>query len=144
MLPIWHASSPELGTKKPIRPCRWRESIRVSRVRTRTRCRYAVFSRSGDRFGSSFESYVPSASRIWRSPSFVVRSRSLRVPMIADHVFEEELARSVRGSDEGPRRHVGEAHGLARLAEAGEGLRRHVRMDGQVPLARPQVLAQGD
>src|SRR5438132_7231111 len=125
-----------------MRPWRWRESIRESSVRTSTRFRYPVRRRSGESFGSNFESYVPSTSTMRRRLSSVALSPpSIRVA--PDHLLGEELAGPVGRAHEGPGGHVGEAHRLSGLAEAVEGLGRHELLDREVPSARTQVLAEG-
>src|SRR5712691_7348671 len=117
--------------------------MRVSSVRTRTRCRYAVLRASGESFGSSFESYVPSTSMMRSMPSSVLPSPPRIRPMCPDDLLEEEFAGSIGRPDERSCRDVGESHRLARLAESVEGLWRNVLADGKMPVARPKVLAQG-
>src|SRR5438876_6880725 len=125
-----------------MRPWRWRESIRESSVRTSTRFRYPVRRRSGESFGSNFESYVPSTSTMRRRLSSVVLSPP-PIRVAPDHLLGEELAGPVGRAHEGPGGHVGEAHRLSGLAEAVESLGRHELLDREVPSARTQVLAEG-
>src|SRR2546427_2886748 len=125
-----------------MRPWRWSESMRVSSVRTRTRCRYAVLNASGASFGSSLESYVPSRSMIRSIPSSVVPSPPQIPPSLPDDLFQEKFAGPIRRTDERSGCDVGETHRLARLAESVECLRRNVLLDGQMPIAWPQVLTQ--
>src|SRR5438270_11729882 len=117
--------------------------MRVSSVRTRTRWRYAVFRTSAGSFGSTLESYVPSTSTMWSMPSSVVLSSPRISPSFPDDLLQEKFAGSVRRADERPRGDVGETHRLARFAESVEGLRRNVLLDGEMPIARSQVLPQG-
>src|SRR2546430_8237068 len=125
-----------------MRPWRWSESMRVSSVRTRTRCRYAVFNASGASFGSSLESYVPSRSMIRSIPSSVVPSPPEIPASFPDDLLQEKFAGPIRRTDERSRCDVGETHRLARLAESVECLRRNVLLDGEMPIAWPQVLTQ--
>src|SRR5438046_1990241 len=99
-----------------MRPWRWRESIRESSVRTSTRFRYPVRRRSGESFGSNFESYVPSTSTMRRRLSSVVLSPP-PIRVAPDHLLGEELAGPVGRAHEGPGGHVGEAHRLSGLAD---------------------------
>src|SRR5438046_5001685 len=115
-----------------MRPWRWRESIRESSVRTSTRFRYPVRRRSGESFGSNFESYVPSTSTMRRRLSSVALSPPA-IRVAPDHLLGEELAGPVGRAHEGPGGHVGEAHRLSGLAEAVEGLGRHELLDREVP-----------
>src|SRR2546426_7355627 len=125
-----------------MRPWRWSESMRVSSARTRTRCRYAVFKASGASFGSSLESYVPSRSMIRSIPSSVVPSPPEIPPSFPDDLLQEKFAGPIRRTDERSRCDVGETHRLARLAESVECLRRNVLLNGEMPIAWPQVLTQ--
>src|SRR6266480_5776406 len=125
-----------------MRPWRWRESIRESSVRTSTRFRYPVRRRSGESFGSNFESYVPSTSTMRRRLSSVVLSPP-PIRIAPDHLLGEELAGPIGRAHEGPGGHIGEAHRLSGLAEAVESLGRHELLDREVPSARTQVLAEG-
>src|SRR5256886_7362684 len=117
--------------------------MRVSSVRTRTRWRYAVFRTSAGSFGSILESYVPSTSTMRSMPSSVVLSPPRISPSFPDDLLQEKFAGSVRRSDERSGGDVGETHRLARLAESVEGLRRHILLHGEMPIARSQVLPQG-
>src|SRR3989449_3703802 len=126
-----------------MRPCRWRESIRLSSVRTRTRWRYARFSRSGATLGSSFESYVPSASMIRRSPSSAVSSPRRNPLALPNGFLQEEFTGAVGRPHERSRRDVGESHRFAGYAQFLEHFRWNVLLDGKVPTARAKVLAHG-
>src|SRR5467141_903167 len=117
--------------------------MRVSSVRTRTRCRYAVLRTSAESFGSIFESYVPSTSTMRSIPSSVVLSPPRFSPSFPDDLLEEKFAGPIRRSDERSRGDIGEAHRLARFAVSVEGLRRNVLLHGEMPIARSQILAQG-
>src|SRR5438132_10325723 len=117
--------------------------MRVSSVRTRTRWRYAVFRTSAGSFGSILESYVPSTSTMRSMPSSVVVSPPRISPSFLDDLLQEKFAGSVRRADERSGGDVREAHRLARLAESVEGLRRNVLLHGEMPIARSQILAQG-
>src|SRR2546429_8025415 len=117
--------------------------MRVSSVRTRTRWRYAVFRTSAGSFGSILESYVPSTSTMRSMPSSVVLSPPRILPSFPDDLLHEKFAGSVRRADERSGGDVDEAHRLARLAESVEGLRRNVLLHREMPIARSQILAQG-
>src|SRR5438105_4097792 len=117
--------------------------MRVSSVRTRTRWRYAVFRTSAGSFGSILESYVPSTSTMRSMPSSVVLSPPRISPSFPDDLLHEKFAGSVRRADERSGGDVDEAHRLARLAESVEGLRRNVLLHREMPIARSQILAQG-
>src|SRR6266513_87436 len=117
--------------------------MRVSSVRTRTRWRYAVFRTSAGSFGSILESFVPSTSTMLSMLSSVVLAPSRLLPAFSDDLIQEKFADSGRRAYERPRGDVGEAHRLARLAESVEGLRRNVLLHGEMPIARSQVLPQG-
>src|SRR2546427_13265525 len=123
-----------------MRPWRWSESMRVSSVRTRTRCRYAVFNTSGASFGSSLESYVPSRSMIRSIPSSVVPSPPQIPPSFPDDLLQEKFAGPIRRTDERSRCDVGETHRLARLAASVECLLSNALLDGEMPISSPQVL----
>src|SRR2546422_774738 len=126
-----------------MRPCRWRESIRLSSVRTSTRWRYARFSRSGATLGSSFESYVPSASMIRRSASSAVRSPRRNPLVFPNDLFQEKFTGAVRRTNERSRGDVGETHRFPGDAKFLERLRGNVLLDREVPTAWAQVLAHG-
>src|SRR5216117_3693118 len=117
--------------------------MRVSSIRTRTRWRYAVFRTSAGSFGSILESYVPSTSTMRSMPSSVVLSPPRISPSFPDDLLHEKFAGSVRRADERSGGDVDEAHRLARLAESVEGLRRNVLLHREMPIARSEVLAQG-
>src|SRR5205807_4750068 len=117
--------------------------MRVSSVRTRTRWRYAVFRTSAGSFGSILESYVPSTSTMRSMPSSVVLSPPRISTSFPDDLLHEKFAGSIRRSDERPRGDLGATHRLARLAESVEGFRRNVLLHGEMPIARSQILAQG-
>src|SRR5207245_9836302 len=103
--------------------------------------RYARFSRSGATLGSSFESYVPSASMIRRSPSSAVPWPRRNPPAFPKHLLQEEFTGAVGRAHERSRGDVGETHRFAGDAKFLERLRGNVLLDGQVPTARAKVLA---
>src|SRR5437899_9956914 len=105
--------------------------------------RYARFRRSGATRGSSFESYVPSASMIRRSPSSAVPSPRRNSLALLKDLLQEEFTGAIRRAHERSRGDVGEAHRFAGHAELFELLRGHVFLDGEVPVARAKVLADG-
>src|SRR5882762_3463139 len=117
--------------------------MRVSSVRTRTRCRYAVLRTSAESFGSIFESHVPSTSTMRSTPSSVVPSPPRFSPSFPDDLLEQKFASPIRRSDERSHRDISQAHRLHRVAVSVEGLRRNVLMHGEIPIAWPHILAQG-
>src|SRR5213596_733936 len=108
------------------------ESIRLSSARTSTRWRYARFNRSGATLGSSFESYVPSASMIRRSPSSAVRSPRQNPLAFPNDLLQEKFTGAVRRTNERTRGDVGESHRLGRHAQFLEHLRGNVLLDREV------------
>src|SRR5256712_5948626 len=105
--------------------------------------RYARFRRSGATRGSSFESYVPSASMIRRSPSSAVPSPRRNPLALPKDLLQEEFTGAIRRPHERSRGDVGEAHRFTGHAELLEHLRGHAVLDRDVPVARAQVLAPG-
>src|SRR3990170_3921895 len=118
-------------------------SILVSRARTRTRWRETFRSTSVERAGSSLASYVPSRLMI-RSTSSGDTSTPPCCGTPAHRVLHEQFPGPVRGPDEGPRGDVEEAHRFRLLAAGLERLQLDELPDGDVPGARPEVLAEGE
>src|SRR2546428_722900 len=105
--------------------------------------RYARFRRSGATRGWRFDSYVPSASMIRRSPFSAVPSPRRNPLALPKDLLQEEFTGAIRRPHERSCGDVGEAHRFTGHAELLEHLRGHVFLDGEVPVARAKVLAHG-
>src|SRR3990170_3211011 len=118
--------------------------MRVSRALTRQRWRKASLRVASGSPGSLRPSIVPSGAMTWSRSSSPILSAPPARRALPNHTLDEELAGPVRRPDKGPGGDVHEAHRLPRLPVLVERLRRDVLRDGQMPGARPQVLAEGE